>query len=1032
MKTGKLAAILATLALIPAATLAAVNCQTSGNGVTCYGGKYLCPVSNQCYAEPAPSSNPDAVWSCSTCQYTCTGSCVNGLSGCYGAAENPSNKVGVYAGGSCTAQACPSDRTFCTTNSTCRLNSDNNCSEGTVWNPCDNSCATPYVVKQSGALQSVTGDVLLGGMTQLGGTGLTLNAAGQNLLYGNVSGASSAGSLLKLQKGTVDRFVVDLLGNLTLAGQVKITGGSPGAGKVLTSDAAGLATWQVPAAGGVTGSGTANYLSKWSSGTALGNSVIYDDGTNVGVGTASPGAKLEVAGQVKITGGTPGAGKVLTSDAAGLATWQVPAAGGVTSVTASLPLASTGGLTPVISLGTVGLANGGTNNTSYTASQFLWYDSVGGKLAASGYGYSTFAPASHVHAAGDVTSGVFATARLGSGTANNTTFLRGDGTWATPAAGLTGSGTLNYLPKWTPSGAALGNSQIFDDGTNVGIGTPSPNNKLQVAGLIDFDSTLNNTFLGMGAGVANTIGDSNVGVGAYALYSNTSGTQNTATGNGALYYNTTGSYNTAHGTGALGNNTTGRFNTANGAQALFTNSTGWGNVANGVQALTYNTTGSWNVASGYLALQANTTGRDNVAYGTSALSINTTGNYNAAIGSDALFANTSGSYNVANGYYALTNNTTGNYNAANGAYTLYKNTTGYGLVANGWGALFSNTTGNDNVANGYMALYNTTTGNDNVASGYTSLYNNTTGYENVASGLDTLYSNITGYDNVALGPLALYKNTYGYINVASGYRALYANTTGAGNVAIGDVALQNNTTANANTAVGYAALAANTTGVYNDAFGDAALNANTTSNYNASFGSHSLQYATGARNVAMGAYAGTNGVTLVNMSNDTFLGYGANASADGFTNSMALGYTAQVTASNQVVIGNSSITQTNIYGSVYVPAGDVYARGVKLTSDQRLKKDITALDDASGLATIEKLTPVTFHWKDGAWDRNLQYGFIAQDVQKVLPELVGADKDGTLNLNYDGLIAPMVKAMQEQQAEIKDLQKQIEELKAAR
>ena len=45
---------------------------------------------------------------------------------------------------------------------------------------------------------------------------------------------------------------------------------------------------------------------------------------NVGIGTTNPGAKLEVAGQVKITGGSPGANKVLTSDASGLATWQAP------------------------------------------------------------------------------------------------------------------------------------------------------------------------------------------------------------------------------------------------------------------------------------------------------------------------------------------------------------------------------------------------------------------------------------------------------------------------------------------------------------------------------------------------------------------------------------------------------------------------------------------------------------------------------------------------------------------------------------
>lgn len=53
------------------------------------------------------------------------------------------------------------------------------------------------------------------------------------------------------------------------------------------------------------------------------NKIYLDVATgNVGIGTATPGATLEVAGQVKITGGSPGASKVLTSDANGLATWQ--------------------------------------------------------------------------------------------------------------------------------------------------------------------------------------------------------------------------------------------------------------------------------------------------------------------------------------------------------------------------------------------------------------------------------------------------------------------------------------------------------------------------------------------------------------------------------------------------------------------------------------------------------------------------------------------------------------------------------------
>lgn len=93
------------------------------------------------------------------------------------------------------------------------------------------------------------------------------------------------------------------------------------------ADFIGMVRNTLAAVANITGEGDANKLAAFTTTNGIGNSIIYDTGTNIGIGTTNPGAKLEVAGQVKITGGSPGAGKVLTSDASGLASWA-PAGGG--------------------------------------------------------------------------------------------------------------------------------------------------------------------------------------------------------------------------------------------------------------------------------------------------------------------------------------------------------------------------------------------------------------------------------------------------------------------------------------------------------------------------------------------------------------------------------------------------------------------------------------------------------------------------------------------------------------------------------
>lgn len=98
------------------------------------------------------------------------------------------------------------------------------------------------------------------------------------------------------------------------------------------------------------------------------------------------------------------------------------------------------------------------------------------------------------------------------------------------------------------------------------------------------------------------------------------------------------------------------------------------------------------------------------------------------------------------------------------------------------------------------------------------------------------------------------------------------------------------------------------------------------------------------------------------------------------------------------------------------------------SSDRRIKNNIK--DFKAGLAEVLRLRPRTFIYNaDGS--KTKMHGFIAQEVQEVIPGAVHAanDKQGTLSLETNAIIAALVNGMQEQQAQIKSLQSQIEELK---
>ena len=107
--------------------------------------------------------------------------------------------------------------------------------------------------------------------------------------------------------------------------------------------------------------------------------------------------------------------------------------------------------------------------------------------------------------------------------------------------------------------------------------------------------------------------------------------------------------------------------------------------------------------------------------------------------------------------------------------------------------------------------------------------------------------------------------------------------------------------------------------------------------------------------------------------------------------------------------------------------GDVNAANFNQSSDARLKKNISTL--TSGLAMINSLRGVRYNWKDEQKPEN-KVGFIAQEVEKVLPELVKTNKDGFKAINYAEMTAVLVEAVKELSAQIDDLKKENSQLKA--
>jgi hypothetical protein len=111
-------------------------------------------------------------------------------------------------------------------------------------------------------------------------------------------------------------------------------------------------------------------------------------------------------------------------------------------------------------------------------------------------------------------------------------------------------------------------------------------------------------------------------------------------------------------------------------------------------------------------------------------------------------------------------------------------------------------------------------------------------------------------------------------------------------------------------------------------------------------------------------------------------------------------------------------------------SGVVTHGGSCSTSDERLKKDIAPVADA--LDKVQQMQGVTYHWKDEARGTRTELGLIAQEVEKVIPEVVDTASDtmGTKSIRYENLVALLIEGMKEQQTQIDAQQQRIDALEA--
>ncbi|SHL71637.1 tail fiber domain-containing protein [Flavobacterium chilense] len=592
-----------------------------------------------------------------------------------------------------------------------------------------------------------------------------------------------------------------------------------------------------------------------------------------------------------------------------------------------------------------------------------------------------------------------------------------------------------------------------------------------------------NTGIGFLALTANTSGSYNTALGASSMNYNTTGGYNVALGNLTLQNSTTGSYNIAIGNGAgMAAGMTGSSNiiiggTPDATTAINTSSAAASNELNigntlfgtGINGAIGNTTSKIGINTNAPIATLDVRGAVRTGTPDIALAIGT----NSFAGGNGAEASGLNSFAFGAAYTS----------PVSGATSPAGKATGEGAIAFGTSIAsggLSFAVGNSNTSSGELSTSfgqgNTTGGrfsatigqNNNIAptvdpaGGFVSPYRLSasfaTGYNNQINASNsaafgssnTINSTKGGQNGVAMGTLNVID---GNSSVAMGRENT---TTSSYSVVIG---YQNKINDNVST---YSVAAGNGNNIYNSKQAFVAGSGNiigssiptNIGDYSAAFGNTnkigtttpaSAAFVAGQNNTVNGNYSAAIGYTnyvydqyaVAMGSNATVAAthkgafvFGDNSNSSAIASTASNQFTGMFNGGYRLLTNRLDLTKgmtMDVLGNV-VLSGSITATAAFTPSDIRLKKDIQTLTGV--LNNIKQLRGVTYYWKDAAKGTDLQLGMIAQELEKVYPELVFTNKEtGFKVVNYAQFTGVLLEGVKEQQTQIEDLKSEVETLK---